>query len=304
MATSKIAATEGSGVNIATTSITEDAVTKQLQRNILNKSDGTEIGTVSAPVYIVGSVQGTFTSGTSSVSGTVGASVIGTVPVTQSGSWVSSVSGTVGASIIGAININPSSVSGTVGASVIGVVPITQTGIVISSIAGTVIVGSIVGTYTEDAASADGDKGLMVLGIRNDTIASVVGADKDYTTFAMDSAGRLLVKPFAPEESRLSAVSSVVSSSITSLFPAAGAGLRNYLTDLMVTNSGATTALITFTDGDASVIGRTIAPSTGGSNAVGMATPMRTGGFNQAISYQPSASSSIIGVTAYGYKAP
>lgn len=47
MATSKIAVTEGSGANIATHSISEDAVTKQIQRVTLSNSSGTDIGPLS-----------------------------------------------------------------------------------------------------------------------------------------------------------------------------------------------------------------------------------------------------------------
>lgn len=85
MATSKIAATEGSGVNIATHSFSEDAVTKQLQRVTPTNSSGAEIGTAASPIFTI-----------SSISGTSGASIIGTVPVTQSGDWnVSSLIGAV-----------------------------------------------------------------------------------------------------------------------------------------------------------------------------------------------------------------
>lgn len=43
MANGYIATTEGSGKNIATNSISEDAVTKQIQRNVLNDSSGNEL---------------------------------------------------------------------------------------------------------------------------------------------------------------------------------------------------------------------------------------------------------------------
>ncbi len=49
MANSQIATTEGTGKNIATYSFSE-TTTKELQRNTLNKSDGTELGISSAPI--------------------------------------------------------------------------------------------------------------------------------------------------------------------------------------------------------------------------------------------------------------
>lgn len=45
MATSKIGATEGSGKNIATHSISEDAVTKELQRVVPSDSSGNDLTT-------------------------------------------------------------------------------------------------------------------------------------------------------------------------------------------------------------------------------------------------------------------
>ena len=44
---------------------------------------------------------------------------------------------------------------------------------------------------TEDAASAGGETGLMVLGVRNDAAASKTSADGDFSAIATDSAGRV-----------------------------------------------------------------------------------------------------------------
>lgn len=52
MATSNIAVTAGSGVNVATNSISEDAITKQLQRTVINSSTGTELATSSNPLQV------------------------------------------------------------------------------------------------------------------------------------------------------------------------------------------------------------------------------------------------------------
>jgi hypothetical protein len=52
MATSRIQATEGSGVSIATNSISEDAVTKQVTRVVLNNSSGAESGVAAVPLKV------------------------------------------------------------------------------------------------------------------------------------------------------------------------------------------------------------------------------------------------------------
>ncbi len=130
-----------------------------------------------------------------------------------------------------------------------------------------------------------------------------MGADGTYGEAARDSAGRTVVKPFSPEESRVEGYHSVVSTSVTTLVAAAGAGLRNYITDIIIANSGAVTTAITFKDGLGSILGYTIAPAGGGSNLIGFNTPIRTGA-NASFDFQPTAASSIIYATVKGFKAP
>lgn len=311
-----------------------------------------------ATVIIGGSIAASFTPpANQSVSGTVGASVLGTVPVTQSGAWTTSVVGTVfvagsvAAILTGTVN---QSVSGTVGASIVGQLPagtavlgsvavlqgttpwlissvygnisgsvvafqgagwsgsvaavITNTNVNVSgSVVATQgtnpwVMGSIVGTYGEDVPSTAADKGLFTLGIRNDTVASLVGTDLDYTGWSTDSAGRHLMKPFSADEARLDTVSSTVSTSVTALFNSV-VGLRLYVTDVMIANTGSVATLVTFRDGSTSILGYTIAPAGGGSNINGMAFPMRTAP-GQDFTYVNATASSVLYVTAKGYKAP
>lgn len=253
---------------------------------------------------------------TGSIQGTV--SVLGTVPVTQSGAWSTSIIG--GASVFQAgtwstsimTNVitsiatagqvmgsvaalqatNPWNVAGSVAAFIVGnasVITVLQS-------------PSIVGTYAEDVPSTGADKGIFTLGIRNDTVASLVGADLDYTGWSTDSAGRHLVKPFAAEEVRLSTVSSVVSTSVTALFSSV-TGLRNYVTDVWVANTGASATLVTFKDGSTSTLGFTIAPAGGGSNLPGLNFPMRTAP-GQDFTYVTATATSVLYITAMGYKGP
>ena len=48
-----------------------------------------------------------------------------------------------------------------------------------------------VSVQTEDAASAGGETGTMILGVRNDAAASKTSADGDFSAIATDSAGRV-----------------------------------------------------------------------------------------------------------------
>lgn len=162
---------------------------------------------------------------------------------------------------------------------------------------------SIVGTYAEDAGHTTADKGVFTLGVRNDAVASISGSNLDYTAIGTDSAGRTLTKPFSPEESRVEGYIALTSTSVTTLVAAAGAGLRNYITDVLIANTGAATTLVTFKDGLGSILGYTIAPTTGGSNIVGMATPIRTGA-NATFDVQAATASSTLYATVKGFKAP
>lgn len=263
--------------------------------SILSIQSGTRITSVSGTVIITGSVQGSFTpSGNQSVSGTVNIgtggpvsvlgtmSVLGTVPVTQATTpWI------ITGSVQSATNQN---VSG----SIISF----QGGTQITSISGV--------AYAEDSAHTDGNPGLFTFGVRNDTVASFVSANTDYTPIGLDSAGRTLTKPFSPDQASVIGHNSIVAigTGVGSVIvmQAPGAGLKNYLTDFNIANTGAVTTIVQFNDSDASIVGRTIAPAGGGSNH-SFAVPLTSWSVNKAITVQLITASSVF-VTVSGYKAP
>ena len=239
----------------------------------------------------------------------------GSVFATQSGTWRTSVvsstpsSMLVGASIFGQLPAGTAPIGSvaTLQGTNPWIVNFQNSSILSVPTSSTIVVfqaPSIVGTYSEDSAHTTADKGFFVMGVRNDTVASFTGSNGEYNPFAHDSAGRVLAKPFAAEEARIEGYNSVVSTSVTTLVAAAGAGLRNYITDLWVANTGATTTLITFrSGGGTSVLGYTIAPTAGGSNLIGLQTPIRTQA-NETFDFQATSSSSILFVTVKGYKGP
>lgn len=110
---SNIPVTGGSGYTVAT----ETVGGVEFQKVELYGAGGSSVASIAPDGSIKVSVIGTLTVSTHSVAGTVGASIIGTVPVTF---------------------VN-SSISGQVGASVIGTVPVVQSGTVISSVSGLVV---------------------------------------------------------------------------------------------------------------------------------------------------------------------
>jgi hypothetical protein len=107
-----------------------------------------------SPVSVLATI-----SGRPSISGQVGASVVGTVPVTQTTNpWV--ITGSVQGSFAPSGN---QSVSGTVGASVIGTIPVTMAGAWTTSVVGTVFIGGSVATVGTAAAnqSVSGSVGIV-----------------------------------------------------------------------------------------------------------------------------------------------
>lgn len=273
------------------------------------------------------------------IRGSVQAAVSGSIATIQSGTVISSIVNTVpssvlvGASIFGQlpagtaplgsiavlqgtnpwINTNVGSIITVNQGSSILSVPVGSTIVVLQSssilavpVGSTLAIWqspSIVGTYAEDAGHTTADKGLFALGVRNDAVASFVSADLDYTPHAMDSAGRTIMKPFSAEESRVEGYGSTVSTSQMTLVAAAGAGLRNYITDLWFANTGGSATLVTFKDGAGSILGYTIAPAGSGSNLPGLQVPIRTGA-NATFDVQPGTGVSILYATVKGFKAP
>lgn len=173
------------------------------------------------------------------------------------------------------------------------------------SLSGPLVISSasIVGAYPEDSGHVNADIGVFGLGVRNDAVASFVSANLDYTPHALDSAGRIITKPYAATEALVQGTGSTMGISRSSLLGAPGTGLRNYITDILVANTGSVATLVSFSDSDASIIGKTIAPATSGSN-IRLGTPMRTGALNSQVEFIAQTGSSVLHISAFGYKAP
>lgn len=126
---------------------------------------------------------------------------------------------------------------------------------------------SIVGTYAEDAPSASGDKGFLVMGARNDTLASVTSADGDYSSHVVGPAGEL-ISVNAPFTKWVQGVSSVFTATSQVALAKTAASVFTYITAVQVANMSANNVLVTFAGGTNSILGYTIAPANGGSNIV------------------------------------
>lgn len=248
-----------------------------------------------AVVIIGGSIAASFTPpANQSVSGTVGASIIGAPPVTQGGTWIASVFGNV--SVIGTVPVtqattpwvitgsvqgsfSPSgnqSVSGTVGASIIGQLP-----------AGNAVLGAV-------AASISG-----TVNVSGSVFAVVQALQGASVSGAVNISGSVLTVSNAPTSSWVSAATSVFTGVIQPVIPAQGTSIFTYVTGVQVANNSANAVYVSFLNGIAgSIIGYTIAPANGGSN-ITMPNALKTlanGAFSASISGVAS-----VFVTAEGF---
>lgn len=280
--------------------------------SVLQFQAGTQVSslvsTVPSSVIVGASMFGQLPAGTG-VLGSV-ATLQGTNPWNIAGSVLQFQAGTQISSLV---NTVPSSVI--VGASMFGQLP-----------AGTAVLGSVAtlqgtnpwivtfsnssifaaeqGTWINSVISANASSMLVgAYAQRNDAIASFLGGNKTWNPLATDSAGRILTKPFSSEDGTIiNFVSSTVSTSVM-LIKASAIGMKNYVTDFWISNTGANTTLITFQDGSTSVLGYTIAPAGGGSNAQGIHIPLKTA-TAQDLALKATTGTSVLYVTVQGYQAP
>lgn len=182
------------------------------------------------------------------------------------------------------------SVSGTVGASVVGTVPTTQAGQRITSVAGTVTVASLVGTYSEDAASGNSDPGLFGLKVRNDTMSSITSTDGDYSGSAVGPVGETLTAN-APMTKWVQGVASAFTGVIQPVIPAQGTSIFTYITSGQAANASANNVYLTLYGAASSIIGFLPVPANSGALPL-MINGMKTSA-NGAFSASVSGVSSV-----------
>lgn len=288
----------------------ESSVVGGANRQVVTTALGNSSVMLLSSDAVIGSVtalQGTSPWAISSVYGNISGSVL-TYPGTGAGSIQAVQSGTRISSVI---NSAPSSLL--TGASIFGQLPagtatlgsvVAYQGVPSWNVGGSVLAQQM-GTRISSVVNSIPSSLLTgIYGHRNDAVASYLGADLSWRPVATDSAGRTLMRPFAAEESRVEGYISLTSTSMTTLVASAGAGLRNYITDVWVVNTGAAATLVTFSSGGgASVLGYTIAPAGSGSNLPGLMTPIRTLA-DQTFGVQAATATSTLYVTVKGFKGP
>lgn len=114
----------------------------------------------------------------------------------------------------------------------------------------------------EDAPHVSADTGIQTLGVRYETLVAPVNAANDYTFYQTDDLSKQVVMPYAPPVNQVQGITAAMTLVASIQVLAAGAaGVRNYITDITVTNTSATGTEVDILDG-VTVIARIYVPPT------------------------------------------
>lgn len=165
------------------------------------------------------------------------------------------------------------------------------------------VIGSIVGTYAEDAVATSGDKGLFVMGVRNDTMSSMTSADGDYSSHVVGPAGEMITAN-SPITKWVTGNACILTGTSIQVIAAPGASIFTYITGVYVMNDSANAARVAITQGlgrvPVSMLTWAVAPATGGSNMT-FPNPLRVldnNGISASISAVASVYVTITGFTS------
>lgn len=127
----------------------------------------------------------------------------------------------------------------------------------------------------EDAAHTSADVGMFVLGVRAPTTpiqpTSAIG---DYGAFLVDSEGKILTSGAGAPETQWNASIDYTTTGDVALKALASATLRNYVTDLLLENTGAAEVRVLVKDGTTRIFAATLAAKQ--SLPVQFKTPLRS----------------------------
>ncbi len=207
--------------------------------------------------------------------------------VFQAGTWSVSVltgvitsiatAGQVMGSVAALQATNPWNIAGSVAAFVVGsssiITRFADSSILSVPVGSTITLiqaNSVAGTYSEDTAHTSGDRGLLSLNVRNDTLASVTSNDGDYGALALGPAGEAIVAN-SPLTKWVSGTASMlggtpVNGGSVTVIAAQGSSVFTYITGIQIANPSANNIWIKFEGATSSTLAFTMAPANGGSN--------------------------------------
>jgi len=117
-----------------------------------------------------------------------------------------------------------------------------------------------------------------------------------------DLVGKLIVLPYANPENFVSGRASATDTTSTSLIAAPASGLRNYITQITVWNSSATSTYVKIQDGSGGTEIYDVPAPAGGGATINLPTPLRQPTLATALFFAANASANAIVISASGYK--
>lgn len=154
----------------------------------------------------------------------------------------------------------------------------------------------------EDDAFQSAGALVMAGAVNNRGITAFNATQGDATPLAVDDYGRNVNIPFAPINNYVYGNIAPITATNTQLVAAQGGSIRTYVTNLSISNTGATTSLITITDGSGgAVLWYTIAPAGSGSN-IQFTVPLRTTA-NTALYVTTGSASTTMYISMSGFTA-
>ena len=319
MATSRIQIDEGSTLNLASNTITEDALTKHVGRSVLNNSSGTEVGTNANPIQ-VGDAGGSLT-------------VDGTVAATQSGAWnVTDISGTVSLPTGAATAANQTTIIGHVdGIEGLLTTIDADTGVLAGAVAGTEVqvdvvaalpagtnaIGKLAANSGVDIGDVDVTSAIITGGaVAHDSADSgnpiKVGAKAitalstatlvaaaDRVDAIADVDGAHIIRANSTLADVVSGNASNTDGASTQVIASSGAGVKTYLTDVTITNTSASNIYVEMKDG--TTVKWTFPVPANGGVTHHFTTPL-AGTAATAWNFDPSAATTTVYCSAAGFK--
>jgi hypothetical protein len=168
----------------------------------------------------------------------------------------------------------------------------------------TVTASNTVGNIAHDSADSGNPVKIGAVARSSDPTAVANG---DRANLYTDLNGKLIIIPYSLPENQVygSNASAITDTTSTSIIAAAGAGIRNYITSIIVTNSHSTVGtLVKITDGSGgTLLAQGYAAAGGGGWSLTLPTPIKTTA-NTALHAVCGTTGANVYVTAVGYKAP
>jgi hypothetical protein len=153
---------------------------------------------------------------------------------------------------------------------------------------------------TDDAGFTPNTDKVVAVGMMADATSSDVVDEGDIGIPRITLDRRQIAQPFSDPENTVDGTASATGTSDTSVIAAPGAGLRLYITTIVIHNSSTTDAYVNIKDGSTTKL---VVPAPGRAGAViNLPVPLRLTA-NTALQFASSASVTTMYVSAVGFKA-